>query len=451
MRLMAYPEFQVKRTQALESIDYQDPAFFHALTAVYDSIRNYDADRLKQKGIDAELACNRLSAVVKQYTNLTVEFTLANVGPSVRVPEVNRNNPLINESVKPFLSNKDGIAMIKAAKDGFARGSVDLKRGRVSGVYAEIEHEIFMPVKAIRDKKFDSEELAAITLHEVGHLFSYYECMIRMVRDNQVLLGVTRGLDGSDTQKEREAVLLTAKQVLKLKDMNPAEVSQITNKKVIEAILISESAEVTRSELGTPLYDANNFEFLADQFAARCGAWKPLVTGLDKLISTAFFGFSPAMKRSLPLYLFMEVVKLTVLLGSLWAAAKMGGVGRKLLAKSVFKLYVVVASMDGDYSGGGIYDRLTTRFARIKNDLVQFEKSKELDETQLMQVREDLKMIETIMKEYKPDQIDLSARLANMIFQNNRMRLSAEKIQQELESLVANDLFGRSTDLKALA
>jgi hypothetical protein len=420
---------------ALESIDFQGGAFYAELTAAFEALSKMTDAQLRYEGDDPDAAHLLLTGIVRQHTGLNVKFILADYYPCVMIPEINRNNVLINDFTKNFLDNKDGIKFIKEAK-GFARGSVNLKTGRVTGVFTELVSTIYLPVKMIRGSKYTPGENAAVTLHEVGHLFTYYEFISRTVRTNQVLAGVTRALDQSSTQKDREAVLMTAKQALDLKDMDAAEVAKITNAKVVEVVIITSVVKETRSEIGTNLYDSNNFEFLADQFASRQGASRDLVTALDKLHRE----FGVMAFRSQPFYILMEAVKLVLFVGGLATIASVGW--------PAFALALTL--MANDAVGDPTYDRPEVRLKRIRNDLIERSKQKDLAPGEDKQIKEDLVAIEKILEGVK-DRFQLIGYVTRYVFGLGRARFEAEALQQELESFVANNLFGRADDLKALA
>ena len=69
--------------------------------------------------------------------------------------------------------SKDGLKIIKGAGSRGA-GTVNIATGMVSGAFAEIEPTIYMPVDLLVDRGFSAEELAPITLREIGRVFVYF-------------------------------------------------------------------------------------------------------------------------------------------------------------------------------------------------------------------------------------------------------------------------------------
>lgn len=154
--------------------------------------------------------------------------------------------------------SKDGLKIIKGAGSRGA-GTVNIATGMVSGAFAEIEPTIYMPVDLLVDRGFSAEELAPITLREIGRVFVYFEFISRTATTNQVLAGIARALDTTDTQKDHTVILLAAREALKLKDFDAKELENITDKRVIEAVLLSNVVRESRSELGSDIYDENSY------------------------------------------------------------------------------------------------------------------------------------------------------------------------------------------------
>lgn len=429
-KLLSALESQAE-TQALESIDYQDLDFFNDLVGAFTDLK-----KLSKQELSSPEAGQLLAGVIKNHTGMTIIPVLAELGPSVFVPRVSRNNPLINDYIRSQIPNADGVKLINETK-GFSRGSVNLQTGRVSGVFAELEVEIYFPEWVIKSSQFSAEECAAAILHELGHIFVYFECLVRTVRTNQVLAGVTRALDGSASQKERETIILSAKQALSLKTLDISELSRVTNSKVVEAVVVSSLIEESRSELGSNIYDANNFEFLADQYAARHGAGRHMVTFFDKIHKSS----KDMSTRSLSKYLYMEVIKSALLVGTVAFLPTVAG-------PIIGAIYLLMVANDNQWDTE--YDRPLIRVKRIRNEMIEAQKNPKIPPAQLKEMLEDVKVIDGLLADMNDrlQWFDLVLRYMSPSFRN---RIDAEVLQQQLESLVANDLFSRAAELKTLA
>jgi hypothetical protein len=401
-----------------ESIDFQPQTFFKELVVAFAALKGMK----KEAAADSEIV-GQLAAIIKHYTGLTVAINLGDIEPSVDIPHVDRNHPLVNAFVRNFVTSADGLAMINNA-NGAARGTVNLRTGKVSGIFSEIKSTINMPLKMVTEAKFTPEECSAIVLHEVGHLLTYYEYITRSVTTNQILAGVSKALDGSGTIEQREAVLINAKKALKLKDLNTSELAKSTNTKVAEIVVVSNIVRETESELGSNIYDLSTWEMLADQYVTRFGASRHLATGLDKI----YRGMWNISFRSLPAYLAMEALKLVTLFF-------MPGIGIMLMA------------MDG--AGDGTYDKPGMRMKRVRNQIVEAMKDKRLSKSDVERLQADLNTLDSVIADIE-DRRQLVGVIWDVVIPSARKAVNQERLQQELEGFATNELFVKAQQLKQL-
>lgn len=406
---------------AAESIDFQSPVFFKELTVAFETLKGGK----REEALNGE-AAGSIAAIIKHHTNLNVTLNLGEyVEPSVEIPAVNKNNPMINSFVREYLSSSDGLKMISEA-GGAARGKVNLKTGKVSGIFAEVASTIHMPVDMVVGKKYSAEEQAAIVLHEVGHLLTYYEYIARSVTTNQVLAGLSKALDGSSGVEEREAVLIGAKKALSLNELDTKALAKSSSKKIAEVVVITNVVRQTESELGSNVYDFSTWEMLADQYVTRFGGGRHLVTALDKI-----YRFSGHISfRSLPLYLAMEAAKLLMIL------------------TPIPGLSVLFFLLDG--AGDGTYDRPGARYQRVRNQIVENLKQPKLSKDDRARLQADLATIDELSSKVN-DRRQLVGIIWDTIVPGARRAYNQERLQRQLEDLAANDLFVKAAELKQLA
>jgi len=403
---------------ATESIEFQNGTLFKELTLAFAEMKKMG----KEEVAEGE-AVHNVIGIIKHHTGLNVFINVADIPPSVDIPAVNKNNPLINSFIRNFLSSSDGLRMINEA-DGVARGSVSLKTGKVSGIFSEVKSTINLPVEIFTTKTHEPEEIAAITLHEIGHLFTYYEFMSRSVTTNQALAGLSKALDGSGSVQDRESVLITIKKAMKLTDLDEKELAKSNNNKVIEFVVISSIARQVESEIGTNIYDFSTWEYLADDYATRQGAGRHLVIALDKL----YRGYWNISFRSLPVYIAMEALKLV------------------LVALSPF--FVMFMLMDG--SGEPTYDRPGARFKRVRNQIVEALKNDKLSKDDVENLNADLVAIDKMLESIE-DRRQWVAVLWESVIPSERKMRSQQRLQQELEAIATNELFVKAAQLKQMA
>ena len=405
------------KNPALESIDFQSTLFNNELTLACDGLRGLSGEQLS----DHE-NITLVNKIIRKYTGLNASVVPGIYSPSVEIPMVNKNNVLINNFIRNYLNSSDGIRMIENS-DKVISGTVDMRTGKVTGVYADIPSTINMPVSAFKDKSFTGEEFAAIILHEIGHLITFYTFMGEVASTNQCLAGIAKGMDGSDVN-QREAVLIAAKNKLKLKDFDTKALAK-ADVKAVHAVVISNQVKQSISLLDRNIYDFSSWEYLADQYAARQGAARPLATALSKIYKGSY---NIAFRGSVG-FLIMEALKIVL-----------------LVLSPVLAVFLFV--MDGQ--GDGTYDLPGARLKRIRNQVIENLKDRNLTKDDVERLNSDVAAIDGCLESIN-DRRQLISVLQDFLWPSASKDRAFTKLQQELEDLAANDLFAKSAEWRMLA
>jgi hypothetical protein len=238
-----------------------------------------------------------------------------------------------------------------------------------------------------------------------------------------VLANVSKKLDGTGVIEERENILITVKKAQNL-DFDATKLARATKADVVDTVIISSYMKKAESELGRNIYDSTTWEMLADQYAARCGAARPLATALDKLYgSTWHISF-----RSLPAFLMLEAVKLmTILVSPL--------------------LYLTLVAMDGN--GDNTYDRPGARIMRVRSQIVEQLKDRDLEMDDIMRLEADIGVIDALLNDIH-DRRQFAEVVWEFLIPSARKDRNYENLQKELELIAANDLFAKAAALRAI-
>lgn len=411
----------IENNIAQESILFQNGMLFKELTLAFTELKASD-----KKSIEDNEFLTTIPAIIKHYTGISTLLFLGIQGPMVEIPLLDKNHPLVNNYFRNSIISADGIKMIHAAKDGVLRGTVNLKTSTVTGIFSDIVSNVLFPIEMITGKTYLPEELAAFMLHELGHLFTYFEYITRTVTTNQVLAGMSKALDNSGTVEEREAVLINVQKVLKLSELDVKKLAISTNTKVAEIVVITNIVKTTKSEIGTNIYDFKTWEYLCDEFAARHGAGRYIVTALDK----AFHEYGHRSFRSLPVFLGYEALKLVMLLSPFIISG----------------LFMILMDCNTD----GSYDEPGARMKRVRNQIVQNLKDSKLTKEDQLRLIADLECIDKILNKVN-DRRQFFGMLVDLVSSSARQAYNQEKMQQELESIAINELFVKSANLKQLS
>lgn len=403
----------------LESIDFQNLALLKEIAMAVDDLRKLD-----KKDIPDSEEASRVSRIIKAHTNLNVIVNFDNQGPYVIVPQVHKNHPFINHVRRNYTTSAIGLAEL-AKNDGMVRGKANLRENKVYGIFAELQATIEMPIKMTTGSTYTSEEVAAVILHEVGHLFTYYEYITRVVSGNQILAAVSKDLDGSGSIEERENVLITLKKQQNLSDLDATRLARSTDKTVTETVIISAITRQTTSELGRNIYDSTTWEMLADQYVARCGGGRALASALSKLYGSMWH----ISFRSLPAFLFMEAIKILCV---------------------IVNPFVTVALCAIDGNGDNTYDRPGARITRVRSQIVEQLKDKKLDKDDVERLTADLVVIDSLLKDIN-DRRQFFGVVWDYLSSDARKDRNYENLQKDLEVIASNDLFAKAAALRAIS
>lgn len=403
-----------------ESIAFQNTTFFDELTLAFDEVKN-----LKETDVGDSEPIYRISKIIKNHTNLNITIDAENdYPPCIDIPNIDRNNPLINAAQRAIVNSTDGLTMIESSNE-VLHGTVNIKTAKVSGVFSDIKAKMYLGKAFIQGNKYSSQELAAITLHEVGHLFTYFEFITRTVRTNQVLAGLSKILDGSENQEKREVALLSAKKALKLDKLDLSQLKDV-NTKTTQVVLIDALVKETRTELGYNLFAESSWEYLCDQFSARHGAGVHLATALSKIYKS----HNNISYRSLAVYLAVEMIKVI------------------LIANLAFLGILFLLVMFDSQDGGG-YDLPSARLKRIRDQATQYLKNKQISDVERRRILDEIESIDKLLAEMT-NRKQLFTYIHEFFSKRTRDERAYRKLQYELEDIAMNDLYVKAAEFKLM-
>jgi len=404
---------------SVESFKFQKNSLLSEIADMFRSFYGHsDTD------IQDGLLSSQMADLVFRNTGIRLKFILSTYGPAIQPPYMDRNNPLINNEYKGFYSSRDTLDMLSRSK-GVLAGEVDMRTGKVSGVFSEFESTCYLPVKEIIGKGMLSpEELASTLLHEIGHVWSLFYCIANTARTNLAIAAIDRDYRNERDITKRRAILKKAIDVADIKDVDADALAESEDVLVVETVLITNKVRQQRALLGEAagVYDEVNYEYMSDAYARAQGAGPYLSGALEKL----FPGWHIS-KRSFGTYFFVELVK--------WSSL--------FLAPGVFFLLMAIDSYPNNYDEPGY------RLKRIRDQLVNDSKNRKLPPKMLEQLMADIAVVEANIKEFS-DHRQWYDILVTNLFPSMRRAKTQREFQRSLETLLNNELFVRSNELKLL-
>ena len=423
---------------AMEAIGFQGPEVANKLAAYLTDIMQERTG----KEADASKARKDMIKYLKDTTGMKLDIIFdTDMAPCTLPFHINPDTILGYKTLKDFYVEESNATM-KRLKEVKNRSYIDLDKGRVSGIFSEYETPIYMGYYALRSLRMTPREIAAILAHEVGHCLVAYEMAFRTVRTNQILAAASKAAAGGD-KGQYEYVLKTAEEVLDLKSGMFDEIKETKDQKTVMTVIMGKAERKTHDDslMGNTTYDITTFEALADNYAARLGLGKELVTGLEKLYRE--FGAAEFSSGARIAATMLDIYSVVSMIGGVIVMGSNPIMGALYLGLNMLGLY---ARLDGrDHNN--VYDKLTIRFKRVKEQIIQYLKDKSLPAADVKRSLESVAHIEKTIAQISEYKGFLPA-IFNMVDPASRAVNSARDIQQNLEAMVANDMYLKAAALR---
>ncbi|WJJ54892.1 hypothetical protein [Xanthomonas phage RTH11] len=437
------------RNAKLPQISMEAIAIQRQSTFLLDIASLIDQLRMQPVIDQAVLDRSGLTELVKRRTGLNLQFVLNTPTGKVdhNVPaqyttaaaEVPMLNPdsayfkLMKNVVSPRAVSQLARFQYMLRGLGSLNGAIDLKTGRVSGVFSQIPCRVFLQDLILHARsRATSKQAAAVVIHEIGHVFSFFETVLHTTITNSV---ISTALDAMGEAKDPVIRVKLVTSALKAygADESDAQVIAEAGSKDTQRILLLKSFEDAaqgRVQAAFGPQDTANYrsvEFVADQFAIRHGGAALLAQGLNLIFEheRTNYGVSPAK------YYGVEAIRYGVLAASLctpvWPAAAVVGVICAMVSAVQNKADDAVPSP-------------LERMGAIKQDLVQLLKDMSLPTETRKQLLQDVEFVDTLRSEAK--QYDS---LARFVWKNlvpaGRQQTKIREFQKGLADMIDNDLF----------
>lgn len=423
---------------SMEAIRYQGKSLlFNELTLTFQNF-------LEGNVFDqAALEKLNLSKVVYRHTKLKVDFVLDRSGGVENAyslfPMLNVNSPLVDFLRHEGLvggSSKQPATLAQVRQ--FTRqltGAIDLEAGRVSGIFSKLPAAVGVHQQFFTSGRYLAEEIAAVTLHEIGHIFTYYERLAFFATTNMVLASALQDLSQTQDPKIRLKLVFEAAEGLDVKLEDPEAMAQSdVSAELFQSVFLKARMDPKlHTTHGSSSYDLRSFEFLSDQFATRHGAGRHLAIALTKRDRFIDHPSTQLWSR----YVLVEALKA--------ATFAVTAIKLPLLTPAVMGVLLACDGRDQN-----VYDEPGERLARIKRDLVQCLKDTRLKPEVRQQLLLDVEMVDAI-REDVTDRRTLFGYLWTAMFSRRRDQFNQKRFQQELEGLINNGLFVTAAKFQSMA
>lgn len=435
---------------ATESIDFQTDKFGSQIEAIlYDMEKFIDKagtwEQMRQRLADSELV-PLLAELIFKRTGIKVKLIVKTDMPGAIMPMFyNENHVLLNPAWhnSEGLGLKDQTKLIKQSRN--AIGTVDLVHAKVGGIFSEYTHDLFVDVVGnINYWKMTIPEITGIILHELGHAFTYYELANRLESTNQVLVDLSKEIKDNKSPEKRQYVLKELAKSFGVKEQEFDDIINEKNNVIFGLKLFAKYVKFVKSQMPNAKYNQTASEQVADNFAARFGYGRHLITALEH-----FSEGSPEKNGLRGPFGIMIDFLIGVILPGILAIAGIVSYS-PIIGIYILILMVVMLFISGDAAVDMTYDATKIRYKRIRQQSIEMIKRLNLPKEELRSLIDNIHFMDEIINKTFIHRT-IYNRLANFLFSWNRAVKKDIELQYLIEDLTHNDLFLASAELEVLS
>lgn len=439
-----------------EAIDHQKDNFIGVLTNLFAELKqDLKANGLKSTSMDKTVTAIQ-DAVYKRIgipLNLSVIYDGNSTNAWAETLALEGINILDDKAQYPSqdiwkfrLTEKGHIETIKkivSGQYGDPTGSLDYKRAKVGGIFSKITAKITFTVPLIL--QFEPYESASVLLHELGHIWTYYEQLGVAMYRNFIISNTIKEILSVKGEEEKFKFILDKNNLwdLEMDEEMAKKIAKMDDEKFTK-VMLGATSRYTASEVGFVMYNYNSSEVVADQFMARFGGTlSPELLGFTrsdyfKYLEGRFTAFTVRSLTSVVLGVAGAITGITI-------AASMG------LIVAIFALVSYSELKRGAYNGlflnGNTYDVGADRYKRVRNEMVG--RLKAIKDPVIQKAAlQTIKDLDQIIAKYPEPKDSFGEKIIQFFYSSYKDEKAKHLLQQTIEELLANDLFVTATKFK---
>lgn len=439
---------------SLEMIDIQDADFGDKMTTIYSTLKmriaadDYEHSRAIRDSDEVKAIVKLIKNRLKAKVTIIVNSNTAAIMPLFS----NKNHIFVSDAWKGNFKIKDQELFMATLKS--QRGTVDLANAKLGGLFSEYEHKLFLNyVVLFKELDMTPSEVTAVTLHELGHLFTTCEYTDRMDSNNQIMMGVAEYI----ANKKRDVDLSYVYTELKKVDpkINEEEVDKICGGdriiagyhwyRFIGRAVLADFDSQNGKAPGEKVYDQTSSEAVSDNFCTRFGYGKELISALDKM-SRAYGALETSggwliAHQLLSAALYGAIFFYTVMV--IWALPF--AIVSLFMGLIMYAIALSSAEHNRDYT----YDELKVRYLRIRQQLVNYLKNITLPADETAIILDNIAYADNVIKNTHKFRT-LIEHISSFLFSDARSAKGSIAAQRIMEEFASNDFFIKSAELRTL-
>ena len=427
-----------KFSLGLEAIEFQDSQTFNTIKHFFDKLinENYKNDKTLKE----------LELYVKKRFGLSTHTVLDLYETGYSTTSIlNQNHIFIGNYVKEeyrkllntkTITGSTQLENIQKLKSFNEQNTIDLKKAIVTGLFSELKGNINIVTQD--SQLLGSEGMAAIYLHELGHLFTYFEFLTKSITANYCMMAICSAAEQQVKQENKVILIKKINETIYLKDDALDVLLDVKDTTTTATIFMDIVSKPNKSITGTYFYDWTTAEQVADQFVSRLGGGRELIIALDKLYKK----HGVRTRHSEMFWFDVKVNIFRFVTGLLISTLIPFGV---IVAIYVIYVQLTLSGITGFFSHNFTYDEPKVRLKRIRNDyMVALKNNKDIEvKKYLIKEIDQCDVLIADYTEYKPV-LDI---VSNYLLSKNRSYNELYQLQRDLEDIAFNDLFIKAEKL----
>lgn len=403
-----------------------DFTFFNDLTLLLGKLR-------KTNMTPADIKKSGIKELTQQHTGILINFGVPNQG-SINAymipPALDVNHPFFQaRGFRMSPSGKDRKAVF--GKGSRAEAWVNDAEYKVGGTWSNIPVVLCILKGAMTHTAMTDKNLAALFLHELGHVYTYFSLFGRLATKNFLTMEAIKELTAQQPIEKRIQALELLEGDLNINIKNKEDIAHQTGKKgsdMVEAVVITETV-LTASSTNSYNYETRVSEQIADQFAIYHGAGAALAEAL----TTMYKVFRLPETYSSGGFVIFEILKV-------FAILYMG------FAMPIIAILLLILCIPGDK----IYDDPQARITIARKQLVQSLKDTKGQPELHKAIMEQIDAIDRISGVLK-DRRTLYQFIYQSITPRGRTMYKQEVYMKAIENLLFNDTYLNAAKFGELA
>lgn len=367
----------------------------------------------------AKLADSKIASIIKKHLNLTINLGLyKRLNASVNVPMLAPNSVEFSNIERYFLdTTTHAKKLFKSTK--VIDGCVNTDTGWVSGHFADIEIDVFLGAPLFNASVTTSKRLAAILLHELGHIVNGFLYVQRLSRTSYTMQTYLEDMAACPTSEKRILIAEKAEADLGREIVDKTLLENAKSSQSIALLIIDREFNADDGELGKGAENASSTtsERFADRFVAVHNYETYLAEGLVDIYK--YYGEKYGSNVTLRYDNFIAAVILT----AIWPA----GVFALVAGFFFVKEYAI---------GEGVYDSPNRRFELMRRSIVEKMKAGGYSDEALLECFD--KMID--LQTSTVDTTDIFSMIFSVTSPGVRKSYRKVMLQRLLEDLSASEL-----------